>query len=476
MKTFRQYILIIVATLSMLVMPEVAFAGGDLSCDGSGGISGGNFYDTSYLCSSGGIDHILSQIMCYFLSIQNNVLGKLYCGIQWAVVASGAIAAVLTVYVAIFGVQLLSGMATLNAKEIISRLIKIGIVYTFATNSTWGIQLAFDFFVAATADAVSWVINGIGGGGGLSFSMTPGDISPIFDYLDYLLVQAVTGPFTSTNSEVIGFFAIMSYTIPPIFMIAMYCLWTSFSILVRSLVSFMVGLSAIAFLIALSPIFMSFMLFQSTFHFFESWIRFMMSFSLQIVVIFAILTMWLSVLNQMPSFFNEFSNLIFDYQRIWNEGAPMADPTVVYGICPYDKTDTVWGPSLSCDWGLNNGNLIPPSEVARSPDFLYYLAYRMGMIIMIAYTFNVLLKHAPQIAKDMVGPNQVPALGGQGWGNLDFGKPSHLNPSRSGGFGSRHDLGNNSLANLTNATNVRGSDVVSQISNMAGSARNRPLR
>src|SRR5690606_15084410 len=116
-------------------------------------------------------------------------------------------------------------------------------------------------------------------------------------------------------NKVIGFFLVMLVVVPPITILAGYWLLLNLSVLVRGLITFILGVSALAFLIAMAPIFMSMMLFTATYRFFETWLRYMISFSLQIVLVFAVIALWLIATLYFVQFFTELSRTIYPYKE-----------------------------------------------------------------------------------------------------------------------------------------------------------------
>ncbi len=140
---------------------------------------------------------------------------------------------------------------------------------------------------------------------------------PMYRYLDTLIYGAITGPFTQANDKVIGFFIVLMFFFPSLFQRWPATGWPPPSPCWRArwYIS-CCALSAIAFLIALSPIFLSFMLFQSTVHFFEDWLKYLISYTLQIVIVLAIIALWIAAMSLFGGFFNELSNLIWPYQHV----------------------------------------------------------------------------------------------------------------------------------------------------------------
>jgi hypothetical protein len=461
MKILRTYLAILVATWGLILLPSQAMAYDLLWCDGSGGVGGGSFFYTDagaaesfceYQDLSYGLTHIFSQIACDFTTVLNVVLGKIYCGIQFTL--APIVAALLTLYICIWGVQLLMGTSHLTAKEMVTHLLKIACVWVFVTESAWGISMAFLFFLDLANQGVWWALSPIHGPismpgapqGGLS------NVMPAYTYLDDMIFRIVTGPVMAANSKLIGFFAIMCIVFPPIFGIALYWFKTTIVTLAQALISFLLSISALAFLISLSPIFMSFMLFKVTYGFFENWLKFMISYSLQIAIVFACIALWAMATIKFVGFFTELSDVIYPMQTVGREGAPIAVPNDSLGICPYqvalpsDPGGTPDGlPHLRCtdvpfDPIAQKDELIALSDLNQEdPDhtgtqnalniLIYYVIYYLITLTIICYAFDALLKKAPEIAKQLAGPEYVPVLG-QGFGYVGYGRAKGASPTR----------------------------------------------
>jgi len=215
---------------------------------------------------------------------------------------------------------------------------------------------------------------------------------------------------------------------PPVFMLVFGWVMETFMLLMRTLLSFLLALSTIAFLITLSPIFLSFMLFKVTYHFFESWLRYMVSYALQIIIVFAIISLWITSMMLFAPFFKRHVKLIFPYQQVENKGAD-GHAARFLGSAAAVSRPNAYGPVAVCKPGASGGvfdpnqatnpgfyqadqkKLIAPPRMVQETTFMYYLIYHMVTLILIAYAFNILLKNAPDLARDLVGSGQIPPLG-----------------------------------------------------------------
>lgn len=497
MRKLQGLLLIIIASWGLVLMPQMSLAeAGNLNCLPDGSVANDlngrptNFFDTSTSSNDSacqttlrGVNHVFSEITCNFITVLNDVLTKVYCSLQSAI--KDTVALVLTLYVMFFGAQLLMGMTQLNSSEIMVRLLKIAFVWVLVTESSWMIGWVFNFFVDFGSSGIYWALGSIPINdptfGTVAGPANPGDpltpstcigqlyqytnfsgissITPVYAFFDQLIYCAVLAPLASASLKVIGFFLVMAIVIPPLFMMALYWLWSILSVLARGLVSFLMSLSALAFLITISPIFLCLMLFKSTYQFFENWIKYMISFSLQTVIVFACIALWATTIPLIVTFFTELSSVVFDGRNVVqvSQALPLGKKL---GICPYDlyvnpgggstphikcnkptfnpATDTTDEKSMVLLEALavqhndpNTPSFVPVCPATQPPPgstcgqremgpLIYYVIYHMITLIIITYAFDALLKAAPQIATTLAGPEYLFTVG-QGFGASGFG-------------------------------------------------------
>lgn len=464
-----RYCALTLLTFAVLVLPGHAYAFSALQCSAGTPVAGTSLFDdsTSGACQFTGVQYIFSTIICQFVTMINIIMGKLYCSIQAAV--TPIIAALATVYIVTYGAQMLMGTAQLNSTEFITRIIKLCLVLWLTADPTFGVSagiaLMFNFFISFISESTRWVVEilvvaapGINLGS-VSSTYDPG-VSATFKFIDDWFYNALTGTLSNTNAKVIGFFVAMAAVMPSIAMMAFYWIVSLVLMLIRTLIAFLMAIVAVAFLLGLSPIFLSFMLFQITFSYFDQWVRFMVSYSLQVMVSFAILTLWVFSMSLFGPFFNELSTLIFSYEKILRPAAAIYSPATTWGLCPMTITGS-GSPSARCtDPGFNpigpricdpdhilnpcyddhdnridpahfSGktkpnndykSIIPPSKVPELNLFLYYIFYHMISLIIVSYGFASLQKNSKDIAKQLAGPSYTPLLNAPGLGNNSFGE------------------------------------------------------
>ncbi len=474
--------------------------------------------------TSGGNPRIFSRIICSYVEILNQVMGRVYCGMQYHMQKYAALA--IAIYLGIFGVQILSGVVQITTKEVFVRLMKVALVWLFVSNYSYGVNMLFLFFVDFANQSIWWTLGSVtnpndptpiwsimnmpAGSATSNISAT----APVYVYFDQLIYDVMTGSIIADNQKLLIFFVIVGAIYWPILMIGVYWLVSTFMILARGLISFLLCITALALLIAMSPIFFCLMLFKATQQFFETWLKFMISFSLQVMVVFAVIAMWLIVMFQFIGFFNQLANVIFPEYTISRTGN-VNSYVKSFGVCPYvievqtapTASAPLIGPNVRCadptfttdelitenpgrgnftpralanqnklikltniaparahqncqrdpnctsgnELVITNGVTAPQNKLAR---LAYYVIYHLILLSLVAYAFDALLRQAPMIAQQLAGPQYVPKLG-QGFGGLGMGRlvpGSSRTREGSGSTGSASSIAGSAIRNILSNT------------------------
>jgi hypothetical protein len=445
--TLKQYLLIIVAALSLVLMPVAANAQyAPLSCDDTTGtVAGGSLFYADAVAQAGacqfeGIQHVFSQIVCNIMVILNTVVGMMYCGVEYAV--KPMIGILMALFIGVFGIQLGMGTAQLNAKEVVTRTTKMGFIWMFGTQSIWAIGIIFKFFFGAAAQMTMWVLNSINPGmtGPNPDAGNFGNFMDTLQWMDNLIFQAISAPFQQANNTVLGFAIIVIFCFPSLASMGARWVLHTLIMVLDLLTNFILALGIIALLIGISPIFFCFLFFQMTAHLFEEWLKYMISYVLQIVVSFAILAMYIAVMSLFGSFFNDLANIVFPLQNVNVD--VVFSPNNTIAICSYNLVFSPPGnpgapcvagqpcmPALVCD---GSGVMFSPSQLQTQENFMYFMVYNLTALLLIAHAFGILAKNAPDIAKQLSGPASVPSLGG-GAGMRGFGQMMNLGSGLTGG-------------------------------------------
>jgi type IV secretory pathway VirB6-like protein len=215
------------------------------------------------------IDPITTQVQSISILIFNNIISH--------PVYARIIRVTLILYLTIYGIMFASGFVQAKLSDLITRLTKIGVVLTLLTPTAYGFFNNYLF--------------------------------RLFREGSYGLLSIVTNPYCDARSDQLNFFAFFNHVVDTIFnddflfrlsgLIFAYPVgWLCFVILVRAVIKYLFAIlkaiiaylfafTSIALLISLAPLFIVLLLFDKTRSFFDNWIKAIIMFAFQPVILFA---------------------------------------------------------------------------------------------------------------------------------------------------------------------------------------------
>ena len=454
-----------------------------ISCNTQNGevISGGLF-DPAQISDSGACgkittSNIFSGISCNYLVIVNEVFTKFYCYLQAGL--GDIIVAATVLFIALFGIKLLIGMQRPNASAGLVGVMKIGFVYFFTTQGAMGVGLILNFFFALIIQTVSWSVNAIQCRTLICVN-GPNDgntIANIFKGVDDKVNGIIMGVQTGTgqlaglfanNAVLVALFFALAWAATPLFYLAWELLWMTVMLFIKSLVTFMLSITAIAFLVALSPIFLCFMLFDSTRMLFDNWLNFLVSYSLQPLIIFCIFSVWILISSDFIGFAQQLTSVMTVITNDTKDKASVltktdslmfceiqAAPPPMSSFSSADFADVMpvstfidallnaGGPGIGCKGGGTAQDraderakaalegrtadrdaikLVEPQAALNNPLLIEYLVYNFLDFAVVAYAFlqliNLIPKMAQSLSRSQVGiPLGAGFGGGSGMGD-----------------------------------------------------------
>ena len=191
-----------------------------------------------------------------------------------------AVRALLTLYLVFSVLGYIIGVLQVTKYDLVVRIAKITMILTLVSPGSWDFfyRHCFSLFIEGIPSIIS-AFNGYVGG----------DTS--FKFLDSTL-----GLFLESD-----FWLRMLSLIPAgpvgwlLFVAIIWALWAFFKAMLRAIILYLFVIVALAFLVTLAPIFITFVLFQLTKGLFDAWIKMIVNFSLQPIILFASL----AFLNQL---------------------------------------------------------------------------------------------------------------------------------------------------------------------------------
>lgn len=278
---------------------------------------------------------VFAQVVCRVENIFGTIASRVYCSVQEAILQP--FLALLTLYVTIYGVTVILGLKRATFNDAILHVAKMGLVAAIALNAEVGIQIGYKFFIQV-AQTSGEVIFSAFDSTGTQARMANYDEMVQKGYLASRNISATdiekagrgTPEYGShwmqhldgTLNRIINFFveggigfvyvlgALLIF-FPPLFVVVVYLIYSAIKMLSQAIIGYMLALLGITFLFVMAPIFVSFALFKVTSSYFEEWLKHLIGFSLQMIVIFTML-MFVVALD-LVGFFQQIGGMIRQY-------------------------------------------------------------------------------------------------------------------------------------------------------------------
>lgn len=213
----------------------------------------------------------------------------------------------LSLYITFYGIAVLFGVAEITKKELMSRVMKIGLILFFTGANSWYFynQLVVGFFY----DSMNYVVSML-----TSLSSASLDLDTTTQILKAQLDRAEEGTVSSASrfayidnvimmllSEAAAakIFALgLSVLWGPLYILIIYALIAAFIyVMLVATAMYAVNIMKIIFVLCLGPIFICFTLFSQTNQMFKNWLGYLAGRSMEIILMFFILFTFVSIIN-----------------------------------------------------------------------------------------------------------------------------------------------------------------------------------
>ena len=183
-----------------------------------------------------------------------------------------AVRALLTLYLMFSVLGYIMGVIQVTKYDLAVRIAKIAFILLLVSKGSWEFfnEHCFRIFTVGLSEIIS-AFNGYLGG----------DAS--FAFLDSTLGLFLTSGFWLRMLALFGAGPVGWL----MFIGLLWALWSFFLAMIRGIIMYLFVVVALAFLVTLAPLFITFMLFQITRSLFDAWIKMIVNFSLQPIILFA---------------------------------------------------------------------------------------------------------------------------------------------------------------------------------------------
>lgn len=349
-------------------------------------------------CPSG-LEHFLGQIFCNFLTTLSDTLDPILNSMYGKMAQLSTSLA--SLFVLIYGIQVIVGISTFNVREAGGRAVKLAIAVSLMTGaSTFDMGTVYLFFNSLALEVPALFIHILPNDAGLTLS-SGNLVESLYASIDKLFYQYITGELelSANKFKILGFLGALALFCPPLFGLVAGWIFQAFMLLVRSLVTILMALATIMFLVSLGPLFCAFLLFETTSSLFWSWVRHLTSNALQVTFVLAGLVMWMSLMAGYAKPISDFNNMIEEYKAINVAAGAQAGPQDGWGMCELELDLSTSGPQI----GGCAGDPVAAGAQVFEPEFMYFFVYYVIALLVLTHGFSALLDYAPTIAQSLAG-------------------------------------------------------------------------
>ena len=293
----------------------------------------------------------------------------------------------LILYVMVYGAEFMLGLTSVSSYDARGRIFKIGIVVELFEPDHW--DFFNENFFKLFTDGSNYLVVAITGDGS---TYKTGIFGFIDDVFNVFFAEDTWKRIAALIPSVIG----VVYFFVFIWVMIIYLM-----VLVKLILSYLLIMMAVALLLSLAPLFILMILFDRTRKFFQNWVKYMVDYALQPVIMFTVLyvtnqifmTLWQSA-TDFDICYGGVWDLVFDVER-WT-----------YGVIPSF--------SMGCIWGLKVVGGLDP----------YGMMMKLVALILFLMAMRSIINHVPEITAHLTGATAAA-------GNIDD-VSAHLMDSAAG--------------------------------------------
>ena len=299
------------------------------------------------------------------------------------------IKAILILYIMTYGMMFLMGMVKISQTDLVMRVIKIGIVSGLMNNSTF--EFFNDFVFNFTTEFSDTIIANMSGYSLFSGSTT---ISNPLMFMNEVMTKIF---LSSTFAAQIMALPAMGLNGIFYFILIIVCLGIVVIVLFRAIAVYLMAYMAIAVLIGIAPLFLTFILFERTRHLFDNWVRFTFRYMVEPVIMLA----GIIILTQL---FTIYLDQVIGYSVCWKCAIPIKIPfPSILGISAAFLNVELFCFNWFAPWGFDH----------RSSQMGLNMQH-MVVLLMIAYCLWGYIEYSGKIVGRIAGGVGGPSATGMG--------------------------------------------------------------
>lgn len=409
---------------------------GNFSC--SGGTASGDLLNSGATCPTTlRFDNVFSFLVCNIEQLSSDLMGGMFCGMISRL--TPLVTGVVTLAVLFFGMGFTIGVIPATAREFQKFLIKMAFVIAFATQADLLIGIVYRFLIGGTREGVAITLSGLNDGTEDGASMYA-HLDAFLSAVMHMATDYVGGKWDGTNNPcqnaIFAAMAIMAVAFPPLAYFFIIILVRIAMTFFRAVFGYLYSIVAIAFMLTLAPIFLSLSLFKATSNFFDKWVGYLASFSLQMILVFAFLSFVVSM--DFKNMSSGLSDIVVPQQET-TETTSFRLPWKYCTLCEFQVVDRTSGTVLAEGDAnfISNGKLQckdnPPKPISvltttspkegSTPDkkvlgtLLKFASTGLLSLLVLAFIVDGVLAIIPQLAQKLAGGAGAPYAPQMGGGD-----------------------------------------------------------
>ncbi len=306
----RNHIAFMIFIMALALAPEAAHALGQafmINVDLFGSCNSiGTVFDSP--CSLNLEDGVASAISCRVIKAVNSGVIPIICNIIDNPDYQTMLNALLTLYVIIWGIMIIGGITQAKFGIVMIRLLKAAIIYALASNASFYFNHVYTFVMLAPQEVVKIMLDTAGQEQDDFFKYIDQGIFSIFNNLFYPEVQSAEGSSYQKMDLRIVVLVLAAWKLVPgvggyIFALFYIVVFGWLFAFITVVVRYILALMILNFLLVMGPIFIPTFLFDRSKFLGEEWMRMMINFMIQIIIVVAFILM-------VQEFFTAFINFI----------------------------------------------------------------------------------------------------------------------------------------------------------------------
>lgn len=360
-------------------------------------------------CDPHGTANLFTNAICTYENILDQVLSKLYCGLQFSLLQP--LGALMVLFAIMVGAGFALGIIPLSPREIMMALFKFGLVYYFATEAELTIGIVYSGIMGFIQESVLVImqhvapdVGTLSGGGGL------------FEKMDLILANFAENAATSQapgspcEEGLLAMFMTFVASVPMLAMFGVSMAMQFVMVFFQMVLGYFVAITGIMFLTAMAPIFLSFALFKFTRSYFDKWAKYLLGFAIQIFVVVGFIGVVASL------------ELDEDLRELFDLAMPYTVVRQAEGVrLPYRDLCSICEPDTFGQFGITCKSNTPldPQQLLSNPDFVRVFSNRLFKILVLAYILHKAMIAVPGVARALGASDYAPAVAGQDVFSMD---------------------------------------------------------